>query len=338
MFFSILARADGFILPVIAILYLLLKRKMRVALYISINVIFIIIVYFTWRYSYYGYFFPNTYYVKVSGPLIDRFEHAIKQLYEIAFNQGLLAYLLIIMCSIFLALKNFIRIRAQSLREIRFNTIFAAGWLIYWFYIGGDHFVERFLIVLFPLGIFGLLKFFEGTLNRKTLMFLVLLLVIFQLECLVSDGRFDYSFPKYDRRIVLGEFLGQKYPGRTLATGAAGKIPYFSGLKTTDMLGLNDEYIAHKDTGFFREPGHNKYDLEYVLSKKPDIMHIRIMPNMYPGLTKEKYGGHYKLKYLVNKNKESYSHDIIDVENLGQKEIVKLIEKGYGYAVLEKTQ
>jgi hypothetical protein len=104
------------------------------------------------------------------------------------------------------------------------------------------------------------------------------------------------------------------------------------------MLGLNDEYIGHKETDYFLEPGHNKYDLEYVLSKKPDIMHIRIMPNMYPRMTKEKYGEHYKLKYLVNKNKESYSHDIIDVENLDQKVIVKLIEKGYLYGVLEKTR
>jgi hypothetical protein len=104
------------------------------------------------------------------------------------------------------------------------------------------------------------------------------------------------------------------------------------------MLGLNDEYIGHKETNYFIDPGHNKYDLEYVLSKKPDIMLIRIMPYMYPGLLKEKYGGHYKLKYLVNKNKESYSHDIIDVENLGQEEIVKLMVKGYGYAVLEKTR
>lgn len=333
---SVLARADGFVLPVIAILYLLLQRKTYLALWVSIVLVFTIIIYFSWRYSYYGYFLPNTYYVKVSGPLTARLEHAIRQLCEIALEQGLLVYLLVMASTIFLALKRFIHNRKEGFREIRFSTFFTAGWLMYWIYVGGDHFRERFLIVLFPLGIFGLLEFFEGSLNRKTLVFLTLLVLIFQLECLISDRRFDYSFPKYDRRIVLGKFLGQKYPGRTLAIGAAGKIPYFSRLKTIDMLGLNDEYIGHQQTDFFLDPGHNKYDLEYVLSKKPDIMVIRVSPNMNLSSIKEEYGRHYKLKYLVNKNKESYSPNIVDVENLSEKDILNLIEKEYIQAVLEK--
>ena len=338
---SVLARADGFIVPIITIFYFLFRRKIREALYISSIVILIIFVYFSWRYSYYGDFLPNTYYVKVSGPVIDRFKYAIRLLCEIAFNQGLLPYLLIIMCSIFLAIKNFVREGTHSLREIRFDSMFAAGWLIYWIYIGGDHFKERFLIVLFPLGICGFLKFFEGNLTRKRLMFLILLLVILQLQCLVSDRRFDYSFPKYDHRIVLGKFLGRKYPGKTLATGAAGKIPYFSGLKTTDMLGLNDGYIGHKDTGVFFEPGHNKHDLEYVLSREPDIIVIRIKEDMdttYPGLTKEEYEKRYRLKYLVNRNRQSLSTNIMDMENLDNKETAKLLKKGYILAVLEKVK
>lgn len=335
---SVLARADGFILPIIAIVYLLLKRRIRAALYVSTALVAVVTTYFTWRYSYYGYFLPNTYYVKVSGPLMARLEYAIRQLYEIALEQGLLVYLLVLLGGMFLVLRNLIRNGEQNLLDIRFNTLFGNVWLIYWIYIGGDHFKERFLIIMFPLGIFGLLKLFEGSLNKRTLIFIVFLVLLFQLECLLSDRRFDYSFPKYDRRIVLGKFLGEKYPGKTLATGAAGKIPYFSGLRTIDMLGLNDEYIGHKETDYFFEPGHNKHDLEYVLLKKPDIMHIWIMPNMYPDLIKEKYGKNYRLRYLVNKNKESCSHDIIDVENLSRKEIVKLIEKGYGHAVLEKGQ
>jgi hypothetical protein len=216
---SVLARADGFILPVIAVLYLLLQRKIRAALYVSTALLSVIIIYFSWRYSYYGYILPNTYYVKVSGPLMARLEHAIKQFYGIAFEQGLLVYVLVLLGGMFLTLRNLIRNGAQSLLDIRFNTIFASAWLIYWFYIGGDHFKERFLIIMFPLGIFGLLGFFEGSLNKKTLIFLILLFMLFQLECLLSDRRFDYSYPKYDRRIVLGKFLGEKYPGRTLATG-----------------------------------------------------------------------------------------------------------------------
>jgi len=40
---------------------------------------------------------------------------------------------------------------------LRFEILFAPLWLAYWFYVGGDHFWDRFLIVPFPLGIFALL-------------------------------------------------------------------------------------------------------------------------------------------------------------------------------------
>ena len=54
---------------------------------------------------------------------------------------------------------------------------------------------------------------------------------------------------------------------------AAGAIPFESGLETIDMLGLNDEHIAHRDLEVGLLPaGHEKYDSEYVLNRQPDII------------------------------------------------------------------
>jgi len=53
-------------------------------------------------------------------------------------------------------------------------------------------------------------------------------------------------------------------PGDLVAVNHAGALPFYSGLPTLDMVGLNDRHIA-------RLPGsrHGKYDPAYVLSRKP---------------------------------------------------------------------
>jgi hypothetical protein len=211
---------------------------------------------------------------------------------------------------------------------------------LYWFYIGGDIYNERFLLILIPLGVSLFLKIIKPTLSKKILFVSVAAMIIIQLIPLEAESRFRYSFKRYDYFIALGKFLGQKYPEKTLATPAAGKIPFFSGMKTLDMLGLNDLYIAHKDIDYFTVPGHNKYDFDYVLSKKPDFLANFITPelNMLFNISCEKYSkAGYKIKYLINTKKLSNKNDIIDVQSLGQVAIVSYIENGYEFAVLEKN-
>ncbi|MEM7136558.1 MAG: hypothetical protein AAF500_08265 [Myxococcota bacterium] len=73
--------------------------------------------------------------------------------------------------------------------------------------------------------------------------------------------------------------------GRTLATGfgdddpllavdAAGAIPYHSGFRALDMLGLNDEHIGrnHDDSFGTGLQGHELGDGDYVLSQEPDLI------------------------------------------------------------------
>jgi hypothetical protein len=70
--------------------------------------------------------------------------------------------------------------------------------------------------------------------------------------------------------------------GGTVAIGAAGAVPYYSGLRAIDLLGKSDRHIAQlaPDLTFGFEgqditPGHNKYDLHYSLEKrKPDALDL----------------------------------------------------------------
>ena len=57
--------------------------------------------------------------------------------------------------------------------------------------------------------------------------------------------------------------------GATIAINHAGFLPYLLSEYTfVDMTGLNDGFIAHHAKGGL----HQKYDVEYVLSRTPDLV------------------------------------------------------------------
>src|SRR5207244_1464146 len=92
---SVLARADGFVFPACAIAYLLLKRAWRPAICGGITLAATFGGYVLVRLSYYGYPLPNTYYTKVSGPLVQRVAAALEQLRTLSWNQWMLGLALI---------------------------------------------------------------------------------------------------------------------------------------------------------------------------------------------------------------------------------------------------
>src|SRR5581483_8262248 len=71
---------------------------------------------------------------------------------------------------------------------------------------------------------------------------------------------------------VLGDLLRRAFsPSQPLmAVDTAGCLPYFSGLPSLDMLGLNDAYIAHHTPAGFGHGaiGHELGDGRYVLSRR----------------------------------------------------------------------
>jgi hypothetical protein len=70
-----------------------------------------------------------------------------------------------------------------------------------------------------------------------------------------------------------------------LATDAAGILPYYSKLRTIDILGLADPVIAHREvpnlgTGV---AGHEKADPEYVVSRQPEYISTWVDGDGYAG-------------------------------------------------------
>ncbi len=337
MILSLLVRADGFVVPALAILYIALKRGVRRAAACALPLAAAFASFETWRYLYYGNWLPNTYYVKVSGPLGSRITFAGEQLASLALRDGLLPYLAVFLY----VLKKAVTRKTPPARALSFDPFFVLGWIAYWFYIGGDNLGDRFLLILFPLGIFILLRELQGHPGLRRATVLLGLVLLYQLAGpLVSDRRFRYSTDRYDAWINLGKFLAREYPHHSLATGGIGKIPYFSDAYTLDMLGIADPVIAHEPVAastFF--PGHSKFDADYILSRKPDLLVGWIQPdgNMILGFTKTKYqAAGYQLKYLAYMRRRSPPASIIAASGISGAELRRKVEAGYQYAVLAR--
>lgn len=341
---SVLTRADGFITPTLAVIYLFIKGHRRAALVIAIAAGFTLAANIIFRLAYYGYPLPNTYYVKVSGSILARVKAAMKQLLYYIPNYGLLPYLLTITVAILASLVDLTKDWHTVLKTLRFDIVLATGWLGYFLYTGGDTFDERFLLILLPLGFTTLFRMGLAVRSQRDLILISApILLLFHATALISDPRYDYRAEKYDRWIVLGEFLGEEYPNSLLAIDGAGKTPFFSGLYTIDMLGLNDEFIAHQPTDSFRNPGHNKHDADYVFSRRPDVIAAWLVPytvDMEWDMPQLRYQAEgYELRYLINSSSDSRGEaNILDATALTDDEIKRLTVNGYEYGVLIRVK
>jgi arabinofuranosyltransferase len=324
----VLARADGFVGAGIGVLFLALRRDRARAGAIAVALSTAALA--GWRLAYYGDPLPNTYYAKVSGPLAGRVTDAMRQLADLALDAGLLPYLLVLAAA---------AVAAARARRPSFEPLFAAAWLAYWIYVGGDVFGERFLLVLVPLGAAVLARWAaEG---RRALAAAGLIAALaFQLAPLAADRRFRYAGPKYDRWIELGRFLGRpEHRGRTIAVDAAGKIPYYSRLPAIDMLGLTDAHIGHRPAARF-SVGHSKHDAEYVLARRPDLMATWIDEglDLRWGLDRARYeSAGYRLRWLVYVRRfPPADRAIVDVRGIDPAAVPELVRDGWRYAVIER--
>jgi hypothetical protein len=327
----VLSRADGFVGAGIAVLFLALRRDGARARAGALAVALSTAALVGWRLAYYGHPLPNTYYAKVSGPVAARIADAARQLGDLALGAGLLPYIVVLAAA---------AVGAARARRLTYEPFFAACWIAYWIYVGGDVFGERFLLVLVPLGAAVLARWAaEG---RRVLAAAGFVLALaFQLLPLAADRRFRYAGAKYDRWIELGRFLGRpEHRGKTIAVDAAGKIPYYSRLPAIDMLGLTDAHIGHRPAATFRV-GHNKHDAEYVLARHPDLIATWIDEDLDLrwdlGRARYEPAG-YRLRWLVYVRRfpPADRAAIVDVRGMDPSVVPDLVRDGWQYAVVER--
>ncbi|MBX7254983.1 MAG: hypothetical protein K1Y02_01385 [Candidatus Hydrogenedentes bacterium] len=159
---SVLVRIDGFLMPAAAALYLILRGRYRPALLLAGLVALVVAVHFSFRYHYYGYWLPNTFYVKVDGPLFERVTSGIRSFFLIVLMaDNYLVFALSIAAALVISMRRVIKERVALFEAVSFGGFFALLWQGYWVYIGGDWMGSRFMTILCPIGILSLLQLLD---------------------------------------------------------------------------------------------------------------------------------------------------------------------------------
>jgi arabinofuranosyltransferase len=291
---ALVVRMDAAPQVAVIVIYAIAARKMSrgqaAALLAAVLVTLICILAF--QKTYFGDALPNTYYQKmVGGSMGDRIRYGILVFNNYA-SRDVLMMALISSAGIWLY------------RDLRSpNAALLAGLFtvqcMYSIWVGGDYAepelasANRFitqgmpaLIILFSLTIDHIIR--DALAARRKLLrthapsatmlslagALATVLVISGTPWLnwVID---DAPLLKSDiRRVRAGLAIAETTaPTTTIAVHAAGQIPYYSGRRTIDLLGLNDPIIAKspRSTAFY--PGHDKWNYEYsIAQQKPDLI------------------------------------------------------------------
>lgn len=260
---------------------------------------------FLWKWSYFGYPFPNTYYAKTGGGWIQvaaGIQYLLTNLKQTFFPSGLLGIL-------FLFTLN--RKSLYFYEQAYVLLVLLSSWGIVAMN-GGDYMLKgRFLTPLFPplfvlagLGISSVLdraKPYWKFLTYSGL--LVFSAAVWWFEMPMTKEYENLPFPmarenkpKYiistPEFVEIGKTLkGIAKPGDSIALVPIGAIGFHSGMIVYDMVGLVDPFIAHEpfEDKYIRDswrPGHDKGDGDYILGLAPTyiLLHDGLSNEPVPGV------------------------------------------------------
>ncbi len=242
-----------------------------------------------WRWSYYGDPLPNTFYAKVPG--FD-FRSGITFMADFANSFPVLSLAAILAVLYHLG-------AALIKRTPTFSSAPSAIIVAYSVYvaaIGGGFMEFRMLdVVMAPVSVLivaAVWSFFRRVVPEIASIPALAVIVVAATIGLNSGMQFGERPHSVMTRsemwedstkawILVGQFFGRSaLPGESLATTAAGAIPYFSKLRCLDQLGLNDRFIARLPHAEGSGVGHRKMAPESYLARRK-ITYVIGHPRLY---------------------------------------------------------
>jgi tetratricopeptide (TPR) repeat protein len=247
-----------------------------------------IAAYLAFRYFYYGFLLPNTFYAK-TGFNLEHFSRGLEYVFTGIINNFFYGLLLVI------PLLSLIKSNLRS--ETIFFYFFVIIYLLFIILIGGDVLpISRFILPVLPLVIvFSVITLYQLTaLNfTPTLKFVLIVSVLSAFTYIITSSYFNnYKEMKLKRSFEIGLVKKMKvYAGwiknkivesnqnKKVALSTIGAFSFYSGAEVIDIVGLTDKYIAHnpKEVPGIDEdlPVHwkeRRYNAEYVLKREPDYI------------------------------------------------------------------
>ncbi len=310
-----LTRPEGILFVMVTyvflVYYLIVSKEFNLARAISYILIPVLVflvlyvLYFSWRYNYYGYIFPNTYYAKIGGG----YKQEIRGLYYIyKFARESLGVGLLLILPCYFIYKN------ANDNKVKFLLVVICGYISYVIFIGGDGIgPQRFIVPVMPWmflliqsGLYELIKNLE---LKKFSAMAITLLVIFSSVSSTFDFRrlpatqFAFGRTSSNNLIKVSDYINRNFKkSERLAVITAGIVPFYTGMYSIDRLGLNDVHIAHKEMEGIGsgQAGHEKNDDDYVFQFKNPTLIIDAFPSSQKEIREDlyKFGKHYKFNSI----------------------------------------
>jgi arabinofuranosyltransferase len=237
-----------------------------------------------WKLSYYGGILPNTYYAKASSPSIRQ---GVAYAYRFVTFYWLAPFIL-------LGLAQLGRTRSDQgghAREQRSTVavlaLTVALWTAYVIGVGGDFMEFRFFVPILPSALV-LAVWVVGECVQEPRVRAALVTSVALAGLLAASGYKGYggveSIAQLEGHLTnanenwigVGRALQRLFGDRSgvmIATTAAGAIPYYSGLDTVDMLGLNDPWVAREGSSAGSRAGHQKLaPFAYLLERQVNLV------------------------------------------------------------------
>jgi hypothetical protein len=237
-----------------------------------------------WRRWYYGWWLPNTFYIKSSG---GAGTWAQGGYYLMRFVEQLHLWVVPPLVALGLALRR----ERAAWALVGYGGLVTAVFVVYVASVGGDFMgLFRFALPIVPLVVIAAangLRQALATVGRIPAAVVVLLLLgghtahgrLISERSLIIGADRGIDSPGFLRwytadRAAIGKWFGKHaLPDDYAAVGGAGAQVWYSGMRSLDCYGLSDAHIAHEVKPVSNRPGHQKYaPLEYQLSKQPTII------------------------------------------------------------------
>jgi arabinofuranosyltransferase len=218
--------------------------------------------YFLWRWHYFGYLFPNPFYLKGGGHLHFDALSASSRATWIMLAPLLPFYL--------------VELFSSNCKRALTALIPTIGFTCVWILLSNENnYLMRFQYCGIPLAILSLpyasttlrerFSGFSLRLIQQAAVVLVVLICSHEYWRMLSQS-FPSDFGPYNVAIGMNAF---KDKGYTVATTDAGIVPYFSDWRAIDLYGLNDAAIVHNPHGL-TEAYLEQRNPEVILDHYPD--------------------------------------------------------------------